>query len=146
MLGNGWEQIITVLLVLFGVAAALGLIGLLLLHRSLRRLEVPPGADFFTTLRIVPFSLVVVLDLLDLGLDVFATPIVWLVLSRYRLQALRNVSTVEAFIPFTQAIPTLTVAWIIVRAFGLGSHPQTHSVIDADQEAPGYYVPQGGKR
>ena len=145
-MGNGWEQVITVLLVLFGVAAALGLLGLLLLHRSLRRLEVPRGADFFTTLRIVPFSFVVVLDLLDLGLDVFATSIVCLVLSRYRLHALRNVSTVEAFIPFTQAIPTLTVAWIIVRTFGLGSRPQRRSIIDAEQEAPGYYVPRGGRR
>jgi hypothetical protein len=145
-MGNGWGEFISVLLVLCGLAATLGLVGLLLLHRSLRRLDVPQGADFFTTLRIVPLSLVVTLDLLDLGLDVFATPIVWLVLSRYRLHALRNVSTVEALIPFTQAIPTLTVAWILVRAFGLGSRSQSRSVIEADQEAPGYYVPRGGKR
>jgi hypothetical protein len=107
---------------------------------------VPPDADLATTLRIVPLSLVVVVDLLDLGLDIFAAPVVWIVLSRYRLQALRNTAAIEALIPFTQAIPTLTVSWIAVRALGLGRLPRRESTIDAEEEGPGYYVPRTGRR
>ena len=143
---NTWQQFIIALAAIFVTAAALGLLGLLLIHRSLRRLRVPPNADLATTLRIVPLSLVVVLDLLDLGLDVFAAPIVWIVLSRYRLQALRNSAAVEALIPFTQAIPTLTIAWLGVRILGLGRLPEPDTVIDTEQQRPGHYVPRTGRR
>jgi hypothetical protein len=138
------------LLLTFGVvllvAAALGFGVLLLLHRRLRRLDVPPGADLATTLRAVPLALVVAIDLLDLGLDVFATPIVWVVLSRYRLQALRNVAALEAIIPLTQVVPTLTVAWLGVRVLGLGETPRRGVVIDADESSPGRYEPRTGRR
>ena len=77
---------------------------------------VPPNADFFTTVRAVPLSLVVGLDLLDLALDVFSAPIIWFILNRFGLQALRNVATVEALIPITGPIPTLTLAWLAARA------------------------------
>ncbi len=127
-------------------AALLGLIGLALIHRSLRRLRVPPDADFVTTLRLVPLSLVVVLDLLDLGLDILAAPLVWLVLSRYRLQALRNVAAFEALVPFTQVLPTMTTAWLVVRILGLGRVPPPGNVIDAEESSPGQYVPRVGRR
>ena len=143
---NGLQQLLQSLAIVLGVAALLGLLGLLLLHRSLRRLRVPPGADFATTLRIVPLSLVIVLDLLDFGLDIFAAPIVWLVLSRYRLQALRNAAMVEALVPFTQPIPTLTFAWFAVRMLGLGNPRDAGRVIDADERSPGHYVPRVGRR
>jgi len=124
----------------------LGLLGLLMLHRSLSRLRVPPGAGFATTLRMVPLPLVIVLDLLDLGLDVFATPIVWLVLSRYRLQALRNVAALEALVLLTQMLPTLTLAWFAVRMLGLGNPPSVGTVFDADEQSPGHYVPRVGRQ
>ena len=143
---SGLQEVLQFLAIVLGVATLLGLLGLLLIHRSLRRLRVPPDADFATTLRIVPLSLVVVLDLLDLGLDVFAAPIVWLILSRYRLQALRNVAMAEALIPLTQPIPTLTVAWFGVRMLGLGKLPDARTVIDADERSPGQYVPRVGRR
>ncbi len=143
---NNWQQFLTAIAAVLVIAAVLGLVGLLLIHRSLGRLRVPPHADLATTLRIVPLSLVVVLDLLDLGLDIFATPIVWLVLSRYRLQALRNTAAIEALIPFTQAIPTLTLAWFAVRALGLGRLPGHDTVIDTEQQGPGQYVPRTGRR
>ena len=138
------------LVVTFGIvllaATALGLGGLLLLHRRLRRLHVPAHAGLATTLRAVPLGLVIVLDLLDLGLDIFATPIVWFVLSRYRLHALRNAAALEAVIPLTQVVPTLTVAWLAVRALGLGDRPRRGMVLDADESSPGRYEPRIGGR
>ena len=113
----------TVVAVLAGVAAlALCLATLLLVHvyRRLQRLDVPEDAGFFATLRLVPLALVVGLDLLDLGLDVFSAPIVWYLLRRLRLGALRDVATFEALIPFTGPIPTLTMAWFAARWFNLG--------------------------
>jgi hypothetical protein len=139
------ELVVTFGIVLL-VATALGLGGLLLLHRRLLRLDVPPHAGLATTLRAVPLGLVIVLDLLDLGLDIFATPIVWLVLSRYRLHALRNAATLEAVIPFTNVVPTLTVAWLTVRAFQLGDRPRRGMVLDADESSPGRYEPRIGGR
>ncbi len=125
-------------------AVVLAVIGLLLFHRRLQRIRVPGDAGLATTLRMVPLSLVIILDLLDLGLDVFATPVVWVILSHYRLQSLRNTAAVEALIPFTQAIPTLTVAWIGVRVLDLGEPPRGN-VIDMEQRIPGRYEPRAGR-
>lgn len=113
---------IVLLLVAAGALAAAGFL-LWRVYRGLSRLNVPAGADFLTTLRAVPLSLVVALDLLDFALDFLAIPIVWTVLSRFRLQRLRDVATVEALVPFTQPIPFLTLAWLVARWLKLGSPP-----------------------
>jgi hypothetical protein len=123
-------------------ATVLGLVGLALLHRRLRRIHVPRDAGLATTLRMVPLSLVIVLDLLDLGLDIFATPIVWVVLSRYRLHALRNTAAIEALVPMTQALPTMTLAWIGVRLLEMGAPVARRRVMDAEEIAPGQFVPR----
>ena len=86
-----------------------------LLWRRLKKLQVTPGAGFWQTLREVPFGLVVVLDLLDLALDVFATPVVWWLLGRLNLRALREVASVEALVPFTGPIPMMSACWLIAR-------------------------------
>lgn len=135
-----------VLSVLLICVVAAGLL-LALVYRQLRRINVPPNADFFTTIRAVPLALVVALDLLDLGLDILATPIVWVILSRFRLQALRNVAAVEALIPFTQPVPTLTVAWIAARMFNLGDAPlPRREVIETEEVRPGEYRPRTGRQ
>lgn len=121
-----------VALILAGLALALAL-------RRLRKIRLPPDADFFTAVRAVPLSLVVGLDLLDLGLDVFSTPIIWFILNRTGLQALRNVASFEALIPFTGPIPTLTLAWFAARALNLGQ-PYDPSVIEAERIGPGRYA------
>ncbi|HEX5760439.1 MAG TPA: hypothetical protein VF121_14720 [Thermoanaerobaculia bacterium] len=116
----------TVVAVMAGVAVLALCVAFVLLvyvYRRLQRLDVPEGAGFFATLRLVPLALVVALDLLDLALDVFATPIVWVVLRRFRLHALRDVATFEALIPFTGPIPTLTLAWFAARWLDLGDRP-----------------------
>jgi hypothetical protein len=111
------------LLIAMGVALAIAVVGLALVWRSVRRLGVPPDADFFTTMRYIPLTLVVLLDLLDFGLDILAAPVSWLVLDRLGLNGLRNKAALEAFIPFTQPIPTFTVSWIAARALNLGELP-----------------------
>ena len=110
-------DILRVLAIIAGVAAVLGLIGIALIYRRIKRLNIPEQATFRETLQRVPFSVVLVLDLLDLGFDFLAAPLVWVLLGRFNLGALRRVSVVEALIPGTQFIPTLTASWLAVRWF-----------------------------
>lgn len=128
------------------VCLVLATIVLALVVRRLRRIDLPPDADFWTTIRAVPFGLVLGLDLLDLALDVLAAPLVWAILSRFRLQALRNAALIEAAIPFTQALPTFTVAWLVARVFGLGQAQLTdRRVIDVQEVGPDRSVPRAGR-
>ena len=113
------------------------LILLVTIHK-LRKIRVPRDADFFTAVRAVPFSLVVALDLLDLALDTFSAPLIWFILNRTGLQALRNVAAFEAFIPFTGAIPTLTLGWLAARWLNLGQ-PLDPNLIEAERVGPGRY-------
>jgi hypothetical protein len=145
---RGVSEVTTVSLRTFVIVLALILVaaivsGALLVGWALgklreKRLRVPPGADFFTTVRAVPLPLLVGIDLLDLGLDVFSAPIIWFILNRLKLQKLRNVATIEALIPFSAPIPTLTIAWILARFFGFG-RPHDPNVIETEQVAPGRY-------
>jgi hypothetical protein len=90
-----------------------------LAFRQMRRIDVPADADFNTTLQLVPLIVVLGIDMLDFALDILAAPLAWLILDGMGLKALRNVSAVEALIPFTQPIPTLTLCWVLVRWFGV---------------------------
>ena len=90
----------------------------LLIIRQMKRLNIPPDATFVETLLLTPFPVVLFIDLLDLGLDFLAVPIVWVVLDRLGLRGLRGVAAVEAAIPGTQVLPTLTLAWLGVRLLG----------------------------
>jgi hypothetical protein len=139
-----WGALLKLVMVVAVVALILAGVVLALAFRTLRRvrLRVPPHADFFTTVRAVPLSLVVGLDLLDLALDIFSAPISWMILSRFGLQALRNVATVEALIPISAPIPTLTLAWLAARIFNLGE-PHDPDLIETRQIGPDSYVPRG---
>lgn len=125
---------VLVILILAAVVLALA-------FQRLRKIRVPANADFFTTIRAVPLALVVGLDLLDLGLDVLSTPVVWFLLDRLKLSALRNVAAFEAFLPFTGPIPTLTMAWIAARLFNLGQ-PADPNLIETERVGPRQYVPR----
>lgn len=109
------------LILLAGMVISTLLAGLLfvLVIRGLRRIQVPAGAGFSETLLYTPFLVVVFIDLLDWGLDILAAPISWVMLDRLGLKALRGVSAVEALIPFTQFIPTMTLCWVGVRLLGV---------------------------
>jgi hypothetical protein len=58
---------------------------------------------------------VLLLDLLDLGLDIFSVPLTWPLLGRLGLAPLRGVAVLEGIIPGTQLIPTMTMAWLFAR-------------------------------
>lgn len=100
------------------ISLVLAMILFILVVRKLRRLDIPPHAGFGETLLYTPFLLVVFIDLLDFALDVLALPFTWVILDRLGLQALRNVAAFEAFLPFTQLIPTMTLAWFAARQLG----------------------------
>ena len=132
----------TILTWMFGImvgALLLAGVALFLAIAKLRKIRLPADADFFTAIRAVPFSLVVGLDLLDLGLDSLSAPIIWFILNRTGLQSLRNVASFEAFIPFTGPIPTLTLAWLAARYLNLGK-PLDPNLIEAERVGPGRYV------
>jgi hypothetical protein len=93
----------------------LALLLLVIVLRQARQIEVPPGAGFAETLRYTPFLVVLLIDLLDLSLDILAAPMAWIILDRLGLKALRGVSAIEAAIPLTQVIPTMTLCWIGAR-------------------------------
>ena len=103
-----------------GTSIIIALIGLLSLVHRVRKLRIPRQADFFTTLRMVPLSLVILLDLLDFGLDIFSAPFIWVILNHMGLSNLRNKATIEALIPISGPIPTFTICWIVARMFDLG--------------------------
>jgi len=136
-----WQYLLKVLIAIAAVALVLAALVLVWAVRSLRRIRVPANADFFTTVRAVPLSLVVGIDLLDLALDSFSAPIIWLILNRYGLKALRNVGTIEALIPISGPIPTLTIAWLIARIFHLGQ-PYDPDVIETRRIGQDRYVPR----
>jgi hypothetical protein len=136
-----WGDLLKFLAVVAVAALILAALVLAWAWRTLRRVRVPANADFFTTLRAVPLSLVVGLDLLDLALDVLSAPLIWIILNRFGLQALRNVATAEALIPITQPIPTLTLAWLAARALNLGQ-PYDPSVIETRKVGPDRYAPR----
>jgi hypothetical protein len=137
-----WGFVLKLVTAVAVVALILAALVLAVAFRLLRRVRVPPNADFFTTVRAVPLALVVGLDLLDLGLDVFSAPIIWLILNRFGLQALRNVATIEALIPISAPIPTLTLAWLAARTFNLGQ-PHDPDLIETQGIGPDSYVPRG---
>jgi hypothetical protein len=119
-------QLIWSLLGLMAICLGVALVGLALIARRVRRLRVPPDADFFTTMRHVPLLLVLLLDLLDFGLDVFSAPVSWIMLDRMGLPNLRNKAVVEALIPVTGVIPTFTLAWFMARMLNLGEPPSPY--------------------
>jgi hypothetical protein len=88
---------------------------------TFRRVDLPEGTGFWDALRLTPLSVVLLLDLLDLILDIFSAPLTWVILSYLGLEPLRGIAVLEAFIPGTGFIPTLTLAWIAAR-LGVGSN------------------------
>ena len=102
------------------------LLGIWMLWR-VRRLRIPENTTFFEALRLTPLSVVLFLDLLDFGLDIFAAPIAWVLLGRLGLQSLRGVTTLEAFIPGTQLIPTMTLSWILAKFLGARLPDKAHN-------------------
>jgi hypothetical protein len=109
---------IAALLAFGGALLFSGVLGGIVLWR-VRKIQLPPDADFFTAIRLTPLVVVLLLDLLDFTLDFLSAPVGWLLLTRLGLGPLRGVTVVESLIPGTQIVPTMTLAWIAVRVFKL---------------------------
>jgi hypothetical protein len=100
-----------------GTALLLALVVGAYVFTRIRRINLPPDADTLTALRMTPLSVVILLDLLDLGLDFMSAPFAWIILTKLGLGPLRGVTVAESLIPGTGAIPTMTVAWVLARFF-----------------------------
>jgi hypothetical protein len=114
------RNLLVIVIALMGASVFVALLGLITLARDIRRLRIPRDADYWTTMRHIPITLVVLLDLLDFGLDIFSAPIIWIALDRMGLPNLRNKATIEALIPMTNVIPTFTLSWFLARMFDMG--------------------------
>ena len=148
MEGITLADVLRVLAVVSVISLALAALLGLWVWRTVRRLRLPPDATFMEAMRLTPFSVVLLLDLLDLGLDFMSAPISWVILSRLGLQQLRGATAVEALIPGTQAIPTMTIAWVGVRLFGpkLDEIPFLRETIDARARTPLSKLPPPKRR
>jgi hypothetical protein len=100
------------------ISFILAMILFFLIINRLKRMDVPPNAGFGETLLYTPLLLVVFIDLLDFALDILAAPFTWMILDRLGLKALRGFAAFEALLPFTQIVPTMTLAWFAVRLVG----------------------------
>jgi hypothetical protein len=110
---------IRIMLIISGVSLALAAFVFAFIVWRVRKINIPPTATAVQALHAAPFSVVLLLDLLDLSLDFFSAPISWTLLGYLGLQPLRGVTVVEGLIPATQAIPTMTLAWLAVRLLKL---------------------------
>jgi hypothetical protein len=88
-----------------------------------RKIQLPPDADFYTALHLTPLAVVLLLDVLDFTLDFLSAPVAWMLLTRLGLGPLRTVTVIEGLLPGTQIIPTMTLAWIGVRVFKIKRLP-----------------------
>lgn len=109
-----WD-ILRVIGILFGLGLIASLITLAWVFWKVRRINLPAGTEFFDALRATPLSVVILLDLLDLTLDFFSAPFSWILLNKLGLQPLRTVTVIEALIPGTELLPTMTIAWVVAR-------------------------------
>jgi hypothetical protein len=135
-MGEALTEVLSFLLFIMGICLVLAVIGLAAIAQSIRKLQVPRDADFFTTMHYVPLSLMIMLDMLDFALDIFAAPISWIVLDRMGLPNLRNKAAVEALIPFTGPIPTFTIAWFLARFLDVGGTPGNQHVERSSRYLP----------
>jgi hypothetical protein len=111
-------EVLRTLLWLMGSALVIAVLLLGWVIWRVRRINLPPDADFVTALRATPFVVVLVLDLLDFGLDFLSVPVAWVLLGRLGLAPLRGVTVLEELVPGTQFLPMMTAAWVIARLVG----------------------------
>ena len=114
-------DLINIALVMAGAGILISLVLLGWIIWRVKRIQLPPDADFLTALRATPLAVVVLLDLLDFSLDIFSAPLACMVLGYLGLNPLRGVTIVESLIPGTQFLPTMTVVWVFARLIGPGT-------------------------
>jgi hypothetical protein len=115
-----WNALLRFFLIAIAAGSILTVLLAAWILRSVRRISLPPDADFFTALRATPLTVVLMLDLLDFSLDFLSAPIAWPLLGRLGLTPLRQVTVIEELIPGTQVIPTMSLAWLAARIIRRG--------------------------
>ena len=114
-------------LIAFGiVAGTLVIIVVTLLvtaWQQVQDLNIPQDADFFETLQVLPITVPIALDLLDLAFDTFSAPITWVLLELMGLRALQMITIIEGIIPGTGVIPTMTISWFVARGMKRKKEP-----------------------
>jgi len=143
-------------LIAFGVCAGASVIAVITLlitaWQQVVDLEIPPDADFFETMQMIPVTVPIALDLLDLAFDIFAAPISWIILELMGLRALQMITVIEGIIPGTQVIPTMTIAWFVARGMkrkNRGETPFRSAMRDFQDQSQGQYGrlgPGGGRQ
>jgi hypothetical protein len=113
--GVDWTQLLYIFLALAGIALVLVLVLLGWVLWKVRKIKLPVDADPLTALRLTPFAVVLLLDMLDLSLDFLSAPLAWVLLGYLGLKPLRGATVIQAVLPGTQFLPTMTVAWIVAR-------------------------------
>jgi hypothetical protein len=110
-----FPQWLIVILSFIGAGLVLSLALFFVVVRRVRKIDLPQDADWITTMRMTPFVVVLLLDLLDFSLDIFSVPLTWPLLGYLGLKPIRNITVLEGLIPGTQLIPTLTLTWLLAR-------------------------------
>jgi hypothetical protein len=109
------RQALILFAIMIGIGLVLSLVLLAWVIWRVKRIHLPFDAGPIEALRATPLGVVVLLDLLDLSLDFLSAPLAWTLLSRLGLLPLRGVTVLWALIPGTQALPIMTLAWLVVR-------------------------------
>ena len=109
------RQALLLFLLVIGTGLLLSLVLLVWVIWKVKRINLPLNAGPVAALQATPFGVVVLLDLLDLSLDFLAAPLAWTLLSYLGLLPLRAVTVLWTLIPGTQALPLMTLAWLVVR-------------------------------
>lgn len=109
------RQALLLFLLVVGTGLLLSLVLLVWVIWKVKRISLPLDAGPVAALQATPFGVVVLLDLLDLSLDFLAAPLAWTLLSYLGLLPLRAVTVLWTLIPGTQALPIMTLAWLVVR-------------------------------
>jgi hypothetical protein len=117
------RQALYLFLLVAGIGLVLSVLLFLWVIWRVRRINLPADAGPVAALRVTPFGVVALLDLLDFSLDFLAAPLAWTLLSYLGLQPLRGVTVLWALIPGTQALPVMTLAWLVVRLGRFRSDP-----------------------
>ena len=115
------NTIIWIIVAVIAIAIVITLALVVWIVFKIRRIDLPPNADFLTALRATPLIVVIALDLLDLSMDIFSAPITWAVLSYLKLAPLRTVAVVKDLIPVTNLVPLMTLAWLYARLKARGA-------------------------
>src|SRR5258705_4569457 len=108
-----WQTALTAFIIVAGILVVIVITLLVTAWQQVQDLQIPQEADFFETLQVLPITVPIALDLLDLAFDTFSAPITWILLELMGLRALQMITVIEGIIHGTGVIPTMTIAWFV---------------------------------